>query len=97
MPCANKNLVDDPKFDAQPNLQVLSSIADRLVFPGVIPTYEARNKAMRAAGSDIFINGKDPKEVIQGVVAQLMSDAEKNDITFKSVEDQYAHYDELTK
>ena len=95
--CANKNLVDDPKFDAQPNLQVLSSIADRLVFPGVIPTYEARNKAMRAAGSDIFINGKDPKEVIQGVVAQLMSDAEKNDITFKSVEDQYAHYDELTK
>ena len=95
--CANKNLVDSPKFDAQPNLKVLSSISDRLVFPGTIPTFAARNKALRAAGSDIFIGGKDPREVIPAVVEQLTNDAEKNGITFKSVENQYAYYDELSE
>lgn len=94
--CANKHLAEDPKFDAQPNLKVLAGVADRLVFPGIIPNYEARNKAMRAAGSDIFINGKDPREVIPAVVAQLESDAEKNGITYKALEDQYKYYDELT-
>lgn len=95
--CANKNLANDPKFDSQPNLKVLSSIADRLVYQGSIPIHEAQQRALRAAGSDIFINNKDPKEVIQGVVNQLLSDAEKNDITFKSVEDQFVNYDKLTK
>lgn len=95
--CANKNLVDDPKFDDQPNLKVISEISDRLVFQGVIPNYEARQQALRAAGSDIFINGKDPKEVIPGVVEQLLSDAEKNGITYQTVENQYQYYDQLTK
>ena len=95
--CANKNLVDDPKFDAQPNLKVISEISDRLVFQGVIPILEAEQKGLRAAGSDIFINGKDPHEVIPALVEQLKSDAEKNGITFKSVENEYEHYDELTK
>ena len=95
--CANKNLVNDPKFDAQPNLKIISGISDRLVFQGVIPILEAEQKGLRAAGSDIFINGKDPHKVIPALVSQLVNDAEKNGITFKSVENEYAQYDKLSQ
>ena len=95
--CANKNLVDDPKFDDQPNLKTISEISDHLVALGTVPNFEAKNKALRAAGSDIFINGKDPKEVIPGVMEQLNSDAEKNNIVFKSSENEFKYYDQLHK
>ena len=72
-------------------------MADRLVYPGNVPICEARNKAMRAAGSDIFVNGKDPREVIPSVVKQLSEDAKKNNIVFRAEEDKYAYYNEMIK
>lgn len=95
--CANKYLVGDPIFDDLPNLKTLSTVADKFVTIGNVPNVEARNKAMRAAGSDIFINGKDPREVIPAVLDQLNRDAEKNNITYESIENQYKNYDQLVK
>lgn len=95
--CANKKLQDDPKWDDQPNLKKIAEVAERLVYPGNVPICEARNKAMRAAGSDIFINGKDPREVIPSVVKQLSEDAKKNNIVFRAEEDKYAYYNEMIK
>ncbi len=95
MVCCNKALVNDAKFDALPNIKTIAEVSDKLVFLGINPMQEARNKAVRAAGSDIFINGKDPHEVIKATLDQLARDAEKNNVVFKSVEPEFEGYDKL--
>ncbi|MFZ2539726.1 MAG: extracellular solute-binding protein [Oscillospiraceae bacterium] len=92
-----QNLKSDARLNDYENLVKMGQVDDRLVYTGVIPTDEARQKALRAAGSDIFINGKDAKNVIPKVEKDLMADTAKNKFTYKSIEDKYKYFAELNK
>lgn len=92
---AKLSMKDNETIRSLPNLSVLAQNTDRLVFLGSVPTDEACRKALRGAGSDIFINGKDPKQVIKKIQADIMEDTKKNKIEYKTLEDQYPFYDEF--
>lgn len=94
IPC-NVSLQSNKRLDKFPSIIAMKSFADRLVYNGIIPTDEARQTALRSAGSDIFINGKDPKQVIKKTQDTLMADTAKNKIAYKAVENKYIHYDQM--
>lgn len=91
----NVHLEDDPRINKYENLVVANTVADRFVYLGAIPSNDVRNKALRTAGADIFINGKDPKTVISAVQKNIMDDIKQNAMEYKVVENQYQYYNEL--
>ncbi len=92
---ANVHLTSDPRVQEYENLVVADTVADRFVYLGAIPSNDVRNKALQVAGADIFVNGRDPREVIPATQASIMQDITQNAMDYTAVEEQYAHYDEL--
>lgn len=92
---SNVLLQDDPRVAEYENLTLAATVSDRHVFLGTIPVNDVRNKTLKAAGSDIFINGKDPQTVIAAAQAEMMAKIEQNSLEYTGREDQYVHYDEL--
>lgn len=92
---SNVHMADDPRVQAYENLVIADAVSDRFVYLGASSVNDIRQKALRVAGADIFINGKDPREVIPATQASIMEDITQNALEFKGVEDKYDHYDEL--
>ncbi|GKX29286.1 sugar ABC transporter substrate-binding protein [Vallitalea longa] len=97
IPAKSIDISDDERLKELPNIGMANEYSDRLVFLGVIPTDEAKAKGLRSAGSDIFINNKEPKEVIKAFQKKLMEDTERNGIEYKSIENHYEYYSEFNK
>lgn len=94
---SNVQLASDPRVAEYENLRVAAQVADRHVYLGAIPGNAARNTALRAAGSDIFINKKDPKAVIPATQASIMEDMRLNQMNYTAKENQYKYYSELAQ
>lgn len=94
IPC-NVNLQSDPRVNEYENLRVASAVSDRHVYLGIIPMNDMVYKSMREAGSDIFINGKDAKDVIPTTQAAIMEKYSQNAVEYKSKESEYEYYSEL--
>lgn len=93
---AHESLQQDAEVMSSEALQKAFTVADRMVYIGQVPTNEARQQGLKTVGSDIFLNGADPVETVQALQQELMDNTAKNDIQYKSVENQYKYYDLLT-
>lgn len=94
---SNVHLANDPRVADFENIRIAAEVADRYVYLGAIPGNAPRNQALRAAGSDIFINKKDPKEVIPTTQKNIMEDMALNQMTYVAKENQYKYYSELSQ
>lgn len=90
-----ENLLNDSDVMSNEAIIKAAAVADRMVYIGLIPTNEARQQGLKKLASEIYINGADPRKSIQALQKELMDNAKKNEMKYKSVESNYQYYNEL--